>query len=316
MTSNVTELAPRIREKNIKDLTTIQQEFFRVTEVPLTAHLGAVGMDVPMKKAIVRTDTHEVISVVGNDYQVIQNADIFGEFDQAITASSLLTRDMTNHIEYAGNGVRTEVTYEFPAYDETIHKSLSGELSSHPSGRTGKVGDTVRLIVTARNSYDGSWMFSGGFSAIRLWCANGLASASPICWYEGKHTKHLNLELAVAKLSEGFKVYCENVELWKKWDQRKINRKTAEKVFQKFRIMKGYTSEFNEKLVNEDMERFDKEVQILGSTQWALYNALTAWSTHKEVQKRAKGNEVTLRIEREGRVSQLLRTKQWDALAA
>ena len=52
-----------------------------------------------------------------------------------------------------------------------------------------------------------------------------------------------------------------------------------------------------------------------GSTVWALYNALTRWSTHAEVRPSAAHNRAAIVLDRESRVDQVIRGQAFRRLA-
>ena len=58
-------------------------------EVNLAEMTTTDGVSVPGRKAVVRTDTHDVLGVVGDRYQPIQNAECFSFLDAVVADGSL-----------------------------------------------------------------------------------------------------------------------------------------------------------------------------------------------------------------------------------
>ena len=90
-------------------------------------------------KAIV-DDKGNIISIVGQGYNVIQNADIIPDYERAIYRSQLDTTDMKRDIQQSHGGARTVCTYTFPAHTIEVRE-----------------GDDMQLKISVLNSYDGSW---------------------------------------------------------------------------------------------------------------------------------------------------------------
>ena len=101
-------------------------------------------------KAVV-DDKGNIISIVGQGYNVVQNGDIIPDYEKAIYASDLDTTGMTREIQQSHGGARTVVTYTFPAHKIQV-----------------KDGDDINLSISVLNSYDGSWKFMSLVGALRL----------------------------------------------------------------------------------------------------------------------------------------------------
>jgi len=262
-------------------------DFFEPIEAPLTADYNGTTVEVPNRKAIIRSDTGEVISTVGIDYKVVNNATVFSEFDTALAESEIDLTGAYKRVSICRGGAQTILAYSFPAYQTTITDR--------------EVGDVVRLTTLARNSYDGGSMFMARFSQDRLACKNSMVGMSDISYFAGKHTQNLQVEHAVEKIKQSINVYCKNADLYKRWSKETITIKTAQRCFEKLCVKKGYTTEFNEKKVNEHLDQFAIESQKLGRTKWALYNTLTHIATHQKVQSRSEeaGNAPLRQVKRE-----------------
>lgn len=249
-------------------------DFFDPIETDVYTRYNGEDIKIENRKAIVRSDTGEVISTVGKNYKVLKNAEVFAQFDSALAESEIDLTGAYKRVSVCANGAETILAYSFPAYETTITNR--------------EVGDVIRLTTVARNSYSGTSMFSARFSSDRLICRNSMIAATDISYFAGRHTQNLQVEHAVEKIKQSINVYCRHAELYKRWANEMISRENAERCFQKMCVKNGYTTEFNEKLVNEHMEQFDVECIALGRTKWALYNTLTHQATHKEVQQRTK----------------------------
>jgi phage/plasmid-like protein (TIGR03299 family) len=106
------------------------------------------------KVATYRTDTKEVLGVVGGRYEIVQNKDAFGFFDSIIDAREAI-------FETAGAlglGERIFVTAKLP--NDLIVK-----------------GEPIEKYIILTNSHDGSSSIIAGFTNVRVVCNNTLQAA-------------------------------------------------------------------------------------------------------------------------------------------
>jgi len=72
----------------------------------------------------------------------------------------------------------------------------------------------------------------------------------------------------------------------------------------------------NEALEKKIFGYYRDETNSLGKTTWALYNALTYWSTHESVRTSSEGNVASIVVEREARVRRTMNNNAFLAMAA
>ena len=112
-------------------------------------------IEVPDYYATVRTDTEQVLGVIGNDYEVVQNVNAFSFFD------SIISR---NGIQYKtagalGKGERIFITAKLPDYIKV--------------GRN----DLIEQYLFLTTSHDGSGSITIAFTPVRIVCHNTLNAA-------------------------------------------------------------------------------------------------------------------------------------------
>jgi phage/plasmid-like protein (TIGR03299 family) len=113
-------------------------------------------LSVPNYFATLRTDTEEILGVVGKDYQIIQNIDAFSFFD------SIVGNDTGIRYETAGvlgRGERIFITAKLPDYI-----------------RVGR-DDLIEQYVFLTTSHDGYGSITAAFTPIRIICQNTLNAA-------------------------------------------------------------------------------------------------------------------------------------------
>ena len=291
-----TEHDTTINDHYTKNLGVLESpDFFEPLEAPLFANYNGESVEVPNRKAIIRSDTGEVISTVGSKYKIVNNKEIFNKLDRSIIDSGIDTTGAYKRVSIAANGARTFCGYSFPAYEETITNR--------------DVGDVVRLTLLAINSYDASSPFITDFREERLACKNSMVSGLTVASFRGRHTQNLQVEHAAEKIRRSIDVFCNKADLYKRWANENISLDFAIKCFSKLCVKRGHTTEVNEKTMNEYCDQFNLETQVLGHTKWALYNTLTHISTHKEVQDRTikAGNAPMRQFSREAELTKFLK---------
>ena len=230
-------------------------------------------------KAVV-DDKGNIISIVGQGYNVVQNGDIIPDYERAIYRSQLDTTGMTRDIQQSHGGARTVVTYTFPAHKIKV-----------------KDGDYINLSISVLNSYDGSWKFMSLVGALRLACTNKLVIGSWFSSFYGKHTRSLDTDVAIEKLKHSLDVYIENAELWKQYPTTAVSELQAHNVF----LNLAGESKVLLELLQTTHALYVEEV---GNNLWALFNTLTDWSSHGKFKNKA--NIASTIITREQKVRKVL----------
>lgn len=112
-------------------------------------------IEVPNFYATVRTDTEQVLGVVGKDYEVVQNIDAFSFFDSIVSGEGI----MYETAGALGKGERIFITAKLPDYI--------------------KVGnnDLIEKYLFLTTSHDGYGSITAAFTPIRIVCNNTLNAA-------------------------------------------------------------------------------------------------------------------------------------------
>ncbi|MES2827687.1 MAG: DUF932 domain-containing protein [Bacteroidota bacterium] len=113
-------------------------------------------VDVTNHYATVRTDTDEVLGVVGRDYQVVQNIDAFSFFDSIVEEKDGINYETAGAL---GKGERIFITAKLPEYIKV--------------GRN----DLIEQFLFLTTSHDGFGSITASLTPIRICCQNTLNAA-------------------------------------------------------------------------------------------------------------------------------------------
>jgi phage/plasmid-like protein (TIGR03299 family) len=171
-------------------------------------------IEVPNYYATIRTDTEEVLGVVGKDYQVVENVDAFSFFDSIVGGDGI----QYETAGALGKGERIFITAKLPGYIKVGREDLIDQY----------------LFLTT--SHDGFGSITAAFTPVRIVCNNTLNAAFRNCRNSIKirHTASANERLEQAhkvmgisyKLSE----YLETT--FNKWSEIRITDRQLRKLIQ------------------------------------------------------------------------------------
>ena len=279
--------SPAISLSNVRNLRTATAEkgqpdniFFPVGLVPLREMTGLKDDGL---QAVLRQDTNTVLAVHGRRYKLTLNQEIYEMVERLISRTPNLRTDgmyVQDSLTHAGG--RTIRSYVFPEHTIT----------------TGQ-GDETLLRISVMNSYDGSCnmqVFVGGY---RIVCANGMVIGADLARYSSRHTNTFDEGLIKHRIAAALTNFLEVGPIWRKWAVTPCSHESALAVLAEL----AGSSESTLK----DLESYwVEERAALGSNIWALFNAMTYWSTHQKVKESSVGNKAAIVLGREARVSRTL----------
>jgi len=175
-------------------------------------------------------------------------------------------------------------------------------------------GDESQFQINGRTSFNGVWAVVLQIGAVRMVCTNGQVFVDNFSMYKAKHTISMDTEHAKSKLTAALHSYKHEAERWKHWSKHSITNREAFNIFAmaskcKFVLVKPHMSvtelmEEPEVYRNRSLQYLwnqytTDEQKTLGSTHWAVYNAMTHWSTHAPAAKKtAEGNILAIKGKR------------------
>jgi len=225
------------------------------------------GIGIPNHKAIYRSDTKDILGVVGTNYQIIQNNIAFATFDT-------LCKDynMNFNNSYLINHGATVI----------VEGTLNGKI-------TIRKGDEVLRKIRISNSFDGTSGFSVDFYSYRLICSNGLMGVARDRKASIRHT--LNAE---ARIMQAMTILARSTQYFESFEHN--CQILAQKMMDTKMVNAFLDGMFSEKEttrtdnIKEAVESRFKYGQGNGQgTAWDLYNGVTEYVDHfkgKDTHKR------------------------------
>lgn len=172
-------------------------------------------IEVPNYYATVRTDTDEVLGVVGKEYHIVQNADAFSFFDAIVGGGEGILYETAGAL---GKGERIFITAKMPDYI-----------------RVGN-DDVIDKYVFLTTSHDGSGSITAAFTPIRIVCNNTLNIALSNCSNVVKirHTQSANERLREAHKIMGMvnKLTPMLEDIYNGWAKVRITDKQVQQLIQ------------------------------------------------------------------------------------
>jgi phage/plasmid-like protein (TIGR03299 family) len=176
--------------------------------------LQIADVQVPNFFATIRTDTEQVLGVVGKDYEVIQNKDAFTFFDAIVGGDGI----MYETAGALGKGERIFITAKLPGYI-TVGKE-----------------DLIEKYLFLTTSHDGFGSITAAFTPIRIVCNNTLNAALRNC---SNSIKIRHTQTAKERLEQAHKVMgianrlSEDLErIFIRWSKVIITDKSLKKLIQ------------------------------------------------------------------------------------
>ena len=183
------------------------------------------------------------------------------------------------------------------------------------------VDDYVAFKVDMLSSYDGSWPAQIIYSGLRLLCTNGMTTADQIYRIRHKHIKAISFADESDNAAKALENFRSKENMFREWTTTPVTYSKTMDIFKRLARVSAPLKKFNknlgpmisEKQLEDINDRLWRYIDNLGETKWAAYNTLTDWSTHFDV---TNGQAFNIRLEREQKVTKILRSKEWENLDA
>jgi len=224
------------------------------------------GILIPEKKAIIRDDTNQVLSVHGDGYFPYQNHQLIDLLDKVSQKIGL-------PIHRGGL---------FGSGEKVFLQLKSNDLSLGD--------DRIEGYITGVNSFDGSTSLAFGPSNVTISCMNTFYSAFRSLDTKVRHTK--NMVIRIDDICKGLEnVLHEENEMFqdiKKLSETRYSKETEDWVTRLlFNLEKESNLETNENISTATQNKLSKyyidlngEVKEKGDNLWGLFSGVTKYTTH------------------------------------
>jgi len=262
---------------------------FNIATTPLMYDTGTDTLNISKKKVIYRTDTGVELGVHGKNYKAVAPKHMIDTTRSILERSDLNLTNVTEDIATSHDGSRTFVRYNMPTHEYTTPD-----------------GDTASLQLLATTSFDSTFPFLISVGALQNACLNTqIFTDGTVCLFKSKHTQGLDINHGASVISKALDVFESERELWTKWHNTSA---ITWEVFEIFARTVGWKSALphiaswtgegtlynhvsSEVPMNKNFQylwKVYKEIysKKLGNNFWAVYNALTDWSSHAPIGKR------------------------------
>lgn len=242
---------------------------FMVEKVPLKT--DPLGLIVPRNFATIRTDTNEILGVVGARYSPIQNRHAFTVFDSLVGEEAAIYHTAG----VLGKGEKIWLLAKLPDYIR-----VNGN-------------DLVEKFLLLLNSHDGSGPVRAKLTPIRVVCENTLAMALGGSEQE-VHIRHtLNaqakLETAHEVLGLSNHLYAQLSEIFNNMRRKSLDFKaTKEYISTVFPIpaemnTRSVVAGIHAKVL--ELTETGQGAEMAKGTLWGAYNAVTEYVDHYRIPK-------------------------------
>jgi len=223
-------------------------------------------------KMTVNSRTGQPLGVVGKDYKIVTNEELFGSMLNVIDKMGLEKK-----VSFQDKGARTFMHVELP--------SISFE-------RDANVGDITSCTLTAQNSFDGSLRAGINLGAMRLVCSNGMSSGESLANVIRKHTARIDTLAMVGAVEASLKQFDVLAQFWEAMAEIELKDTARRAIINKFapsnKMKKAQkrlkaTAIFPEKY-RATVKEVYKKPHAYGDQRdnslYSIYNAFTETATH------------------------------------
>lgn len=251
---------------------------FDVEKVALYTNRGGMKK-IDGKVATMRTDTKDVLGIVGSSYEVVNNLDQFGVF-QKFADEGIVSFENGGIFQ---NGARTYIQAVLPEC-----------IDINPDR-----GDVIKKMITICSSHDGTLALQAFVTPIRIVCTNTFQMAIK----SGEHkSKIKHTKTAQEKLIQAIETIQAALDMYSGFDEFILNstktKEFTDKETQTFvdLILPSKAKEVSTRTQNMRIELFDTIHSGIGQAEYErndlykLFNGVTSW-TNNVLPNKGKGKK-------------------------
>lgn len=276
-------------------------------ELPSDKDFLIRDIEIPNFHATIRTDTNQVLGVVGKDYEIVQNVDAFSFFDEIVGGDGI----QYETAGALGNGERIFITAKLPSYI-----------------RVGN-DDLIEQYLFLTTSHDGFGSITAAFTPIRIVCNNTLNAAmrNHSNSIKIRHTSNAKERLGMAHKVMGIsnQLSGELEEIFNHWTRVKITDNEVKLLIQQALAPNKETiqnlktgnlddvSSYFENMCNGAFEyAMSNSTQVMQTTEGTLFGAYNAVTGYFQNVRTYKDSEAKLKSLMLGGLGQMRTQKAFN----
>lgn len=224
-------------------------------------------------KAIIRTDTNDLLHVSKDKYKLVSHDKVFGVYNDLIAKSGLKTDNIKIEDQVFDNGRKASRVITFNDHNVSVTSS-----------------DNLALQLQLKNSIDSTWISWAVFGAIRFLCMNGCVFGDWSFQSKRKHTGGFNPLAEANKIGNALDGFNTNFELVQQWANTKISWEDVIKIYSETlakqkkstqeRLIKSENTNVSDSVLNVLLNQCERDMLNKQPSLWNVYNGATYWATH------------------------------------
>lgn len=249
---------------------------------------------IPGRKAVVRTDTNEVLNIVSARYPLIPHADVFNAMESAIQTLGLPITKRDEKSAYSGGSAKVVWT---------LDKSFV--LPDHD------VEDKLDVTITARNSYNYSSVVVLELGTRRLICTNGMTVGKLFAGTKKRHVPSIQVPELIKQITAVLERVDDVQKRMISWGAVEYPRDRMSAWLESHPIAKPARQEILDYFTAQpDRARAGGHPRYTG---WEAVNAVTWFATHRV--KTRNANTLMLAEERMLELAQVFTKEELESSA-
>jgi hypothetical protein len=252
-------------------------------------------------KLLARSDNDHSLGVVGGRYYPVQNSTLHAAVERSLRAelpsNVTNTTELTEKISRSGSFIRLE--YRIPHYSGVIQQ-LNGTTTN------------VDFMIIFQNTHGGA--------SVRMKAASVDRSCDNVLVYglceeaSAQHTENFSTKTFEEYLRNEVRHFKGRINEMRGYAKKSITTQQARAALSGNKLLSA-------EQLNKVMAQFDDEIVARGSTAWALYAAITSFSSHNNERFRVRNsantdNEAEALAKREDTVMKIIASPAFQAVAA
>lgn len=186
---------------------------FPVALVPVyRATNGSYGI-VPRRRAVIRQDTGQVLSIVSDRYRLVPHQRILDVVQQAIATLDL--DPVPRGIYVDRDGARMRALFKFPALEQPV-----------------VAGDPICPCLKIQNTYDGTSRIAVHIGAFRFVCTNLAVGGAGVFagGFMAVHAGEIPIEDVAKQLGSYLLGFDSILELYRHWTEQRLERDSVKAI--------------------------------------------------------------------------------------